>query len=79
MKITEIRTFRLTPPPHKLQSQPRRAAWVEDAEVANPMSRYPKVKRHRNLWTPRWGQARQSLGTSSLLNGQFCRMLGVAP
>jgi L-rhamnonate dehydratase len=54
MKITEIRTFRLTPPPHELQSQPRRAAWVEDAEVANPMSRYPKVKRHRNLWTPGW-------------------------
>jgi len=25
-----------------------------DAEVANPMSRFPEVKRHRSLWLPRW-------------------------
>jgi L-rhamnonate dehydratase len=54
MKITKIEAMRLNRPPHELKTKPRRPAWAEDAEVANPMSRYPKVKRHRNLWTPRW-------------------------
>jgi L-rhamnonate dehydratase len=54
MKITEIRTMRLQTPPHQYTTPPRRPAWVQDAEVANPMSRYPKVKRSRNLWTPNW-------------------------
>jgi hypothetical protein len=25
-----------------------------DAEMANPMSRYPKYKRHRFSWRPKW-------------------------
>jgi L-rhamnonate dehydratase len=54
MKITEIRAMRFQTPPHQATTQPRRPSWAEDAEVANPMSRYPKVKRHRNLWTPGW-------------------------
>lgn len=54
MKITEICAMRLTTPPHEFKTKPRRHSWAEDAEVANPMSRYPKVKRHRNLWTPKW-------------------------
>jgi len=61
MKIAKIEAMRLTIPPDVLNSgaeaaraASRRSGWWADAEVANPMSRYPKVKRHRNLWTPRW-------------------------
>lgn len=32
----------------------RRAAWLDHAEVANPMSRYPRFKRLRASWRPRW-------------------------
>ncbi|RIK43132.1 MAG: L-rhamnonate dehydratase, partial [Chloroflexi bacterium] len=46
--------MRLTAPPHEFKTKPRHPSWAEDAEVANPMSRYPKVKRHRKLWTPAW-------------------------
>ncbi len=54
MKITEIRAMRLNVPPHEDKTTPRRASWFQEAEVANPMSRYPKVKAHRNLWLPKW-------------------------
>jgi hypothetical protein len=47
MKITEIRAMRLKAPLRETRTPARRAAWAQDAEVANPMSRYPKVKRHR--------------------------------
>jgi len=55
MKITEIRAMRLELPPTERPATSRRAGWVQDAEVANPMSRYPQYKWHRNLWTPKWG------------------------
>ena len=55
MKIAEIRAMRLTLPPRATTTTPRRPSWAEDAEVANPMSRYPRVKRHRSLWLPPWG------------------------
>ena len=32
----------------------RRPLWTDDAEVANPMSRYPRYKRLRAAWRPRW-------------------------
>ncbi|MFN0161103.1 MAG: enolase C-terminal domain-like protein [Burkholderiales bacterium] len=32
----------------------RRPAWVDQAEVANPMSHYPRFKRLRSSWRPRW-------------------------
>jgi L-rhamnonate dehydratase len=32
----------------------RRAAWGASAEVANPMSRYPRWKRDRSGWRPKW-------------------------
>jgi L-rhamnonate dehydratase len=32
----------------------RRPPWTQDAEVANPMSGYPRFKRHRSSWRPRW-------------------------
>ena len=54
MKITDIRAMRLTVPPHELRTPARRDSWWKTAEVANPMSRYPKVKAHRDLWLPKW-------------------------
>jgi len=54
MKITSIRAMRLTTPDRPSARAPRRASWAEKAEVANPMSRYPAVKAHRSLWSPRW-------------------------
>jgi L-rhamnonate dehydratase len=32
----------------------RRPVWTDDAEVASPMSRYPRFKRLRSTWRPRW-------------------------
>lgn len=32
----------------------RRPVWTEAAEVAGPMSRYPRFKRQRASWRPRW-------------------------
>jgi len=52
MKITDIRAMRLTLPTKLPKTTPRRDSWGAQAEVANPMSRFPKVKRHRSLWTP---------------------------
>ncbi len=54
MKITEICTLRLNPPPQESKTSQRRPSWWVESEVANPMSRYPKVKRHRELWLPKW-------------------------
>lgn len=56
MKITDIRAVRMNLPPRQQKTPPRRESWAAHDEVANPMSRYPKVKRHRGLWTPRWEQ-----------------------
>ena len=56
MKIKKIECVQLRlPPSDRPKSQKRRDAWAVDAEVANPMSRYPKYKRHRSLWQPKWG------------------------
>lgn len=54
MKITEIRAMRLNQPVKPPSTPPRRPSWAVEAEVANPMSRFPHVKRHRNLWRPEW-------------------------
>ena len=53
MKITEIRAVRVTQPQQPPKTEPRRPSWAQEAEVANPMSRFPKVKRHRSLWLPK--------------------------
>ena len=55
MKITRIEAVRVNFPPYT-QPQGRRPSWAEDAEVANPMSRYAHVKRMRSLWLPGWEQ-----------------------
>jgi L-rhamnonate dehydratase len=54
VKIAAIEAMRLAMPGRPAASAPRRPGWAAGAEVANPMSRYPKVKRHRGLWLPRW-------------------------
>ncbi len=55
MKIARIEAVRVKFPPYE-QPQGRRPSWAEEAEVANPMSRYPHVKRQRGLWLPGWEQ-----------------------
>jgi L-rhamnonate dehydratase len=57
MKLRDIRLVRLNAPAHETKTPAKRPSWWEEAEVANPMSRYPKVKRHRNLWLPKWDSA----------------------
>lgn len=54
MKITKIEVMRLDWPREAPKTPSRRDSWAKNAEVANPMSRYPHVKRHRSLWTPTW-------------------------
>jgi len=56
VEITAIEARRLVMPPRVATTSARRTAWAVEAEVANPMSRYPKVKRHRSLWLPPWEQ-----------------------
>jgi len=60
MRIKEIRAFELRfpyPPLADGGTPPRRAAWTRDAEVANPVSPYPKYKSRRTLWRPKWPMA----------------------
>lgn len=35
-------------------SKERQPAWLVDAEVAGPMSRYPRFKKLRSTWRPEW-------------------------
>ena len=56
MKIKEIKTVQLNVPlSGASQTAERRPSWAVDAEVANPMSRYSRYKRHRSSWMPSWG------------------------
>lgn len=55
MKIAKIETVSVNVPPREPKTAARRAPWTADAEVANPMSKFPEYKRHRSLWMPRWG------------------------
>src|SRR6266542_3892126 len=56
MTIQNIEVLRLKAParPAAVESLARRAAWALEAEVANPVSKFPRFKRHRSLWMPRW-------------------------
>ncbi len=57
MKIKSIEAVRVNLPERKPSVRPRRESWNRRAEVANPMSGYPHVKRHRSLWTDTgWGR-----------------------
>lgn len=56
MKIRSVRAFAirsdLTGGPATTPA--RRPAWTQDAEVASPMSHYPRFKRLRATWRPTW-------------------------
>jgi L-rhamnonate dehydratase len=54
VKVKSISVVQVDFPRSEPRSRPRRPSWAESAEVANPMSRFPKVKRHRSLWLPKW-------------------------
>ena len=54
MKIKEIRVVRVNFPERKLKTAARREGWGATDEVANPMSRYPHIKRHRSMWLPKF-------------------------
>ncbi len=60
MKIKSVETVQIEFPPltqhpsEEAPGKPRRDPWTAHAEVANPMSRYPKYKRHRSSWLPKW-------------------------
>ncbi len=55
MKIKEIRAVHVDLPGQRPTSKPTRQGWAADAEVANPMSKFPAYKRHRSLWQAKWG------------------------
>ena len=54
MKIKEIRAFSMKPLRRLATTGAGRPYWGTDTEVAGPMSRYPRFKRHRSLWRPTW-------------------------
>ncbi|HAA76309.1 TPA: hypothetical protein DCE37_14430 [Candidatus Latescibacteria bacterium] len=56
MKIKEIRAAQVEVPRAAKSGEARRDPWTKEAEVANPMSRYPHYKRYRPSWMPKkWG------------------------
>jgi L-rhamnonate dehydratase len=54
MKIKSLDVLKLAIPPQRPQTKPRRPSWAQDAEVANPMSKFLEFKRHRRSWQPKW-------------------------
>ncbi|MGN6100723.1 MAG: hypothetical protein ACTHOR_06205, partial [Devosia sp.] len=63
MKIKSIKAFTIANPvaggvydASQQQGTPRRDPWTKDAEVANPMSRYPRYKRLRSSWNSHFPQ-----------------------
>jgi L-rhamnonate dehydratase len=79
MKITAIDIVKVNVPQQVPKTSPHRPGWAVEAEVANPMSRYPKVKRHRSLWLPHWEGAWVKVtaedGTWGLATLAFARAL----
>ncbi|MGC9467525.1 MAG: enolase C-terminal domain-like protein [Anaerolineae bacterium] len=57
MNIKELAIVKIEFPATASTTSPRRPGWAAEAEVANPMSRYAKVKRHRSMWLPTWESA----------------------
>jgi L-rhamnonate dehydratase len=72
MKIKEIKVVKVNFPPRPPQPPGLRDSWGVHAEVANPMSRYPHVKRHRSMWMPPWEGAYVQVTAE---NGEY----GLAP
>jgi L-rhamnonate dehydratase len=55
MKIVDVRAVSVAFPQRTPATPARRTSWASQAEVANPMSHYPKYKPNRGLWVPQWG------------------------
>lgn len=56
MKIVDIRAVRVSVPERTCTSRATALGWHHRSEVANPMSRFPRVKAHRSLWLPKWDE-----------------------
>lgn len=56
MEITDVYTVEIDLPDSDVDTEPRREAWIEDARVANPMSRYPRYADVRASWAPEFGR-----------------------
>lgn len=54
MKITDIRAIELPPAESGYDAVGRRGSWIDDTEVANPMSHYTRFKAHRDSWRSGW-------------------------
>jgi len=54
VKIQSIQTVRLNLPKCEPVTPERRPSWWDGAEIANPMSVYPRFKKTRSLWLPKW-------------------------
>lgn len=54
MRIKSVEAVQIQSPGRPVKTAQRRASWAVDAEVANPMSKFPKYKRHRHSWLPKW-------------------------
>ena len=57
MKIKDIQIVKVQFPAVVSSTPARRQSWSSYAEVANPMSRYPHVKRSRGMWMPHFDSA----------------------
>ena len=92
MKIKEIKAVKLNMPPRTGKRTPqRRPSWTEYSEVANPMSKYPRYKRYRSSWMPKWenlfvkvtaedgtwglGQTSYGRPVAAIIDDHFVRML----
>ena len=53
MKIRSVEVVSVRQPSRSPSSTSRRKAWGHDDEVANPMSKFPRFKRHRSLYGAR--------------------------
>ena len=54
MKIRSVHTVKINRPAGPPATTPaRRPSWAASDEVANPMSKFPRFKRHRSLYSPR--------------------------
>jgi L-rhamnonate dehydratase len=53
VKIRSVEVVNVDRPATPVTTEARRPAWSHDDEVANPVSRYPRFKRHRSLYSAR--------------------------
>ncbi len=89
MKIREVRAVAVRLPEAAVSPKPDRPSWIEDAVVANPMSRYPDKRPAQ--WEPPWeqvacvvtaedgtwglGLTTHSTPVAAIINDHFARLL----